>query len=287
MPRELIDRARQLSRGTADWEVVEPRDAATIVLLRDTVAEQAGPGQAGSSIEVLLQRRSATMNFAAGMYVFPGGAVDAADRKQAASHAQRVLQSVPVASAGDSLECRIAAVRETNEEAGVTGLNLMDLAYCAHWVTPEVEKRRFDTRFYAAAVPAEAVNPVVSAEWDTSVWAPVDEALSRHQRGDMPMLPPTSATLAVISAATTAAREAVGDRVSAQHVVAVLADRPVIPLLPRAVSTGRPEPDDLRWVLVRYDTGEVLASTGGPPAGTEVGGLLASRSDGDQETGAP
>ncbi len=287
MPRELIDRARQLSRGTADWGVVEPRDAATIVLLRDTAAEQAGVGREGSSIEVLLQRRSAAMNFAAGMYVFPGGAVDAADREQAAGLGHGLDQSVPVTAAGDSLECRIAAVRETSEEAGVIGLDLMDLAYCAHWVTPEVEKRRFDTRFYAAAVPAESVNPVVSAEWDTSVWVPVDEALSRHQRGDMPMLPPTSATLAVVSAATTAAREAVGDRVKAQHVVAELADRPVIPFLPRAISTGRPEPDDLRWVLVRYDTGEVLAPTSGPPAGTEAGGLLASRSAGDQETDAP
>jgi len=50
-------------------EHVEPRPAATVVLIR--------PGPHG--LEVLLTHRPASMAFAGDMHVFPGGAVDPAD----------------------------------------------------------------------------------------------------------------------------------------------------------------------------------------------------------------
>ena len=53
---------------------VEPRPAATILLLRDT----------SDGIEVLMTRRSMQASFAPGVFVFPGGAVDADDRGDAA-----------------------------------------------------------------------------------------------------------------------------------------------------------------------------------------------------------
>ena len=61
-------------------EPVVPRPAATILLLRDDPAD---------GLQVLMTRRSATASFAPGAYVFPGGALDAADASPAALTAAR------------------------------------------------------------------------------------------------------------------------------------------------------------------------------------------------------
>src|SRR3954453_20695668 len=68
LPPDLVARARALADG--EFEVAAARDAATVVLLRD--APEFG-------VEVYLLRRVASMAFAAGMYVFPGGSVDPRD----------------------------------------------------------------------------------------------------------------------------------------------------------------------------------------------------------------
>ena len=67
LPERLVEVAREYADGRR--EPVEPRDAATVVLLR--------PGAAGS--EVYLLRRQTSMAFAGGMCVFPGGGVDQRD----------------------------------------------------------------------------------------------------------------------------------------------------------------------------------------------------------------
>ncbi|WP_347057367.1 hypothetical protein ABC795_11730 [Blastococcus sp. HT6-30] len=73
MPADRTELAERYLRGETD--VVEPRDAASVVLLRDGAA---GP-------EVYLLRRRPAMAFAASMHVFPGGSVDPRDR-EAAEH---------------------------------------------------------------------------------------------------------------------------------------------------------------------------------------------------------
>jgi 8-oxo-dGTP pyrophosphatase MutT (NUDIX family) len=90
--------------------VAEPRDAATVVLLR--------PAVAGGGLEVLLLCRGRTMDFAPGAHVFPGGSVDPRDGE---------LDGFPAAELSGVLgvtadRCRAivgAAVRETFEECGV------------------------------------------------------------------------------------------------------------------------------------------------------------------------
>ena len=89
MPPELFERARAMVYG-GPWSAPDPRPAATLVLLRD----------APEGVEVALLQRSAHLGFARGMYVFPGGALDAAD-----------------ADLGDPW--LVAAIRETFEECGV------------------------------------------------------------------------------------------------------------------------------------------------------------------------
>lgn len=110
LPEALVAQARAFASGEA--EPAEPRNAATVVLTR--------PGASG--VEVYLLRRQASMAFAAGMCVFPGGGVDARDFEAHISWAgpsdeQWAAQLDTDAATARALVC--AAVRETFEESGV------------------------------------------------------------------------------------------------------------------------------------------------------------------------
>ena len=114
LPSRLIDQARAFRDGTAI--PAEPRDAATVVLLRDGTQ---GP-------EVYLLRRQTSMAFAGGMCVFPGGGVDPRDFDDELT--ERGLWAGPAPAVwADRLGCDeakaralvCAAVRETFEESGV------------------------------------------------------------------------------------------------------------------------------------------------------------------------
>jgi 8-oxo-dGTP pyrophosphatase MutT (NUDIX family) len=233
LPPELHERARAVAAGGVD--VVEPRHAATVVLLRD--------GAAG--VEAYLLRRLGSMAFAGGMYVFPGGSVDPRD-----GDAEIAWAGPPAAewaaplSASESLARGLvaAAVRETFEESGVllagpspssvtspagdaerwrgeqaalldrsasmaevlarNGLLLRAdlLRPWAHWVTPEIEPKRFDTRFFVAALPAGQEPVHFRGESDASEWVAPRDAVRRHAEGELGMLPPTVFTLAEIGA---------------------------------------------------------------------------------------
>ena len=67
--------------------------------------------------------------------------------------------------------------------------------YIAHWVTPVVEPRRYDTRFFAARVPPEAEAVYDEREMTGAVWLTPGGALARHRRGRLPMIFPTIRTL--------------------------------------------------------------------------------------------
>lgn len=69
----------------------------------------------------------------------------------------------------------------------------------AHWITPEFEARRYDTRFFVAAVPAGQRARDVSTEADKVSWTTPQGALDRYARAEMAMLPPTAVTLAELA----------------------------------------------------------------------------------------
>lgn len=222
---------------------VTPKDAATVVLLRD----------GASGLEVFLQRRVTAMAFAAGMTVFPGGGVDARDAEASASWAgpppewwaQRFSCTPATARA---LVC--AAVRETFEESGVLlagpdantvvgdtarfagarsalvsrelsldeflaneGLVLRAdlLRPWSNWVTPQQEPRRYDTRFFLAGIPEGQRADAVTSEAADAYWRAPAAALDDAEQGRSALMPPTWATLAQVARSTSVA-EALSSR---------------------------------------------------------------------------
>jgi hypothetical protein len=73
------------------------------------------------------------------------------------------------------------------------------LAAWAHWITPEFEPRRFDTRFFVAALPPGQVTRDVSTESDRVGWLRPADAIRSVEDGSMRMLPPTYVTLHELS----------------------------------------------------------------------------------------
>ena len=65
----------------------------------------------------------------------------------------------------------------------------------AHWITPPVEPRRYDTKFFAAALPVGQEARHVSGEADEADWLTPSAALAEYAAGVRPMLPPTIHTL--------------------------------------------------------------------------------------------
>jgi 8-oxo-dGTP pyrophosphatase MutT (NUDIX family) len=79
------------------------------------------------------------------------------------------------------------------------------LGVWAHWITPEFEPRRYDTRFFVAAMPAGQRTRDVSGEADHVAWMRPADALAGVDAGTMAMLPPTYVALQQIGALPTVA----------------------------------------------------------------------------------
>jgi 8-oxo-dGTP pyrophosphatase MutT (NUDIX family) len=99
------------------------------------------------------------------------------------------------------------------------------LGYRAHWVTPVFEARRYDTRFFTAAVPDGHRADDQTTEADLAAWVRPAELLDSWSRGEALMLPPTVVAVEEVAAATSAA--------------AFIAERPVVETVqPELVDTG-------------------------------------------------
>jgi 8-oxo-dGTP pyrophosphatase MutT (NUDIX family) len=104
----------------------------------------------------------------------------------------------------------------------------------AHWITPPVEPRRYDTKFFAAALPPGQEARDVSSEADEASWLTPAAALAAMRGGTRPMLPPTIHTLGQL--------EPFGD------VAAALAGSPPEPLHP--ISPTFEDTPDGRWAVL-------------------------------------
>jgi 8-oxo-dGTP pyrophosphatase MutT (NUDIX family) len=86
------------------------------------------------------------------------------------------------------------------------------IEYLAHWVTPEAEARRYDTRFFAARVAEGAEAVIDPREMTDAIWLTAHAALVRVDEGTLPMIFPTIKTLTELApwASTAEALEAIG-----------------------------------------------------------------------------
>lgn len=179
--------------------IAEPRDAATVALLRPGV-DCGGTGE----FEVLLLGRARAMDFAPGAHVFPGGSVDPSDSAADVDWPDDVLHALGVPpERGRGLLG--AAVRETFEECGVR-LRADALVPWTRWITPEASDRRYDTWFFVAQMPAGQVAHVGESgrtEADTAQWLRPAAALAAARAGEITLLPPTAVTLAELAACGT------------------------------------------------------------------------------------
>ena len=111
-------------------EEIAPVPAATVVLVRQSEQD--------SGLEALLLQRNSRLAFHGGHWVFPGGRIDELDYSNTAGNLE-----YPAA--------KKAAVRETQEEAGIT-ISESQLIHTAHWTTPPKMPRRFSTWFFVCPV---------------------------------------------------------------------------------------------------------------------------------------
>ncbi len=77
-------------------------------------------------------------------------------------------------------------------------LRVADIHYFAHWITPLGPPRRFDTRFFVCAAPADQVPLHDNAETVASTWIRPRDALTRHEAGEFDLILPTIRNLMAI-----------------------------------------------------------------------------------------
>jgi 8-oxo-dGTP pyrophosphatase MutT (NUDIX family) len=101
------------------------------------------------------------------------------------------------------------------------------LTYVGHWITPECEPRRYDTRFFAARMTGEPPVTLNEAELAEALWLTPSEALDRNREGSLPLVFPTLRTLEDLQAFGTP-----------EEALEALAGRPVPRRLPTLVRTA-------------------------------------------------
>ncbi len=217
---------------------VQPRLAATVMLIRDDAVQQ--------DIEVFMVRRVVQSEFMPNVYVFPGGSISHDDllAEQTAEICASIspLVADPQGRTLLGSGVRAAAIREMFEEANVLlayqeqkmlavtaesvarfaqyrqlfnqrAGSLVALAraeqlklatdllvYFAHWITPELMPKRYDTHFFLAAAPSEQEALYDDLETSDGLWIIPRVALQRYARGDFPIAFPTFHQLRDLSA---------------------------------------------------------------------------------------
>jgi 8-oxo-dGTP pyrophosphatase MutT (NUDIX family) len=172
-------------------EVTVPRVAASVIVLRDS---DEGP-------EVLLVQRNPEARFMGGAWVFPGGAVHDEDGDAAGT-----------------------AVRELEEEAGLTFDDPSALVPWSRWITPAMVKIRFDTWFLVARAPEGAEATVDGEECVDSRWLRPQDALDAQQRDELLLVFPTIRHLQELAMFE-----------SVEHILETGRQRQIQPIEPRVV----------------------------------------------------
>ena len=202
LPPQLVEHARAFADGSQT--PAEPRDAATVVLMR--------PGSAGP--EVYLLRRQTSMAFAGGMCVFPGGLTTTEEMARAlvCAAVRETFEESGVLLAATSSGEVVADTTGESWEADRRALEAKELAFTSFldqrdlvlrtdllgvwsgWCTPVFEPRRFRTWFFVAALPEGQRTRDVSTESSSVTWMGAGAACDAVDAGELGMMPPTYVT---------------------------------------------------------------------------------------------
>lgn len=204
---------------------VEAVPAASVLVLRD------------EPLRVLMMRRPEHASFVPDAWVFPGGMAEPGDGDLA-----RELGDASTLGA-----MRVAAARELFEETGLwlgeqlenaeqkrrrllagsltfrqllseAPLDFSQLVWTSHWITPVGIPKRFDTYFFLAKAPADALATIESDEAVEIAWLTPDEAL-----GNLKMVFPTIKNLEAL-----AGFASVDEAIAARQGVTVTPVQPVL-----------------------------------------------------------
>ncbi|EGG15099.1 hypothetical protein DFA_09923 [Cavenderia fasciculata] len=183
---------------------------------------------------IMMVKRSPNIKFFPSAHVFPGGSVDKEDTDQAWTNFY--YSDKKSTKVDNHLSFKIAALREIFEETNffIGGINekvfttqsidtiqsvrndsksllsflkssncipnLENVTQWARWVTPEGEKRRFDTYFYLAPLTTYPASAVVDNTENTQLdWFSPMEALEEHDSGKIFLPPPQWLTMLQMS----------------------------------------------------------------------------------------
>lgn len=178
-----------------------PRDAATVILLREA------PRDENCAFEVFLLRRRKTASFMGGSFVFPGGAADEGEEDLRATAARELFEEAGVLLTPaelsreqlSAMRARVLAGEKLSSLLAGEGvaLDLEQLAYFSHWITPSVERKRFSARFFVAALPPGQRPSFDDQETVDEAWLSPRAALARAAELALP--PPQVRTLLELS----------------------------------------------------------------------------------------
>lgn len=213
-------------------EPAVPVPAATILMLRD----------GADGLEVFMVVRHHQIDFASGALVFPGGKADPEDFDPALDDyldgalADADMKAIQVASIREAFEeCGVLLARARGSNTLIDGARLAglepyrdrlhkgeisileflkqedlrlacdELVHFAHWVTPPMLPKRFDTHFFLASAPADHLAVHDGHESVDSVWITPAEALADAAAGRRTVIFPTLRNIEKLGASATVA----------------------------------------------------------------------------------
>ena len=225
-----------------------PKPAATILLLRD--------GKNG--LEVFMVVRNHQIDFASGALVFPGGKADEQDFDEAlipfltGHDANRDMRAAQVSAIREAFEeCGILLATDMRNQQMVSQIRLTELQSCreplnkgeltlqeflegndlalcceslthfAHWITPPMMPKRFDTHFYVARAPEDQLATHDGYESVDSVWIKPKDAIDQEKEGKRTIIFPTLRNI-----------ERLGEAASVADAISRAEQQDVIPVLP-------------------------------------------------------
>lgn len=164
----------------------------------------------GSPFEILLIRRHRNSAFLPDVWVFPGERLENQDLRD-----------------NELATMQACAVRELQEETGLTIVDLHSIVCTARWITPPGVHKRFDTWFFLAAVPDDAEATADQIEGTEVLWIKPREALTQHANSALSMVLPTRRNL-----------EAIAEFSNARELIESRRNAPLRTIRPQIVTDG-------------------------------------------------